>query len=101
MSADPLAGVTYMIRHNPNCPSPYEVRTAGRAGLVEPHNPKNLVTHGLTLEQAVEHMVAALAMERAEKKRAREIQDVFHRYRRGDIANADDATVEVLRLTKG
>lgn len=61
MTADPLAGVTYMIRYNPNCPSPYEVRTGGRAGLVEAHNPKNLVTHGLTLEQAVSNMVLALA----------------------------------------
>ena len=25
---------TYMVRHNPNCPKPFEVRLAGRAAVV-------------------------------------------------------------------
>lgn len=26
---DELAGLTYMVRHNPNCPKPFEVRLTG------------------------------------------------------------------------
>lgn len=59
-TADPLADFTYMVQHNPNCPMPYEVRTSGSAGKVEAHNPKNVVTYGLTLESAVANMVQYL-----------------------------------------
>lgn len=54
-----LSPSTYEIRHNPNCPSRYEVRTTGRDGIID-HKPPgrtlNDVGYGTTLADAVAEM---------------------------------------------
>ena len=48
-----LANLTYMVRHNPNCPKPFEVRLSGRPVDTDD------IGYGMTLEEAAR---AALAM---------------------------------------
>lgn len=57
-----LEGITYMIRHNPNCPKAFEVRTCGDAATVDVREPLNLITHGDTMEEAMSLMVDRLAV---------------------------------------
>lgn len=50
-----LSGETYEIRHNPNCPSPFELRTPGASGSID-HRPTtdtlNDVGYGHSLSEA-------------------------------------------------
>lgn len=51
-----LSLVTHEIRHNPNCPRSYEVRTTGRDGVIDHKRPGqtlNDVGYGTTLAEAV------------------------------------------------
>jgi hypothetical protein len=60
LRADPLKGITYMVRYSPNCPMQYEVRTCGSSAVVDPLDARNTVTHGHSLEQARTNMVKEL-----------------------------------------
>ena len=50
-----LAGRTYEIRHNPNCPAPFELRAVGLGGLLD-HDPAettlNDVGYGRSISEA-------------------------------------------------
>lgn len=58
-----LSQYTYEFRHNPNCPSPFEIRTGGGEALID-HLPvgltRNLVSYGKTLDEAAERAIAAI-----------------------------------------
>ena len=46
--------LTWALRHNPNCPSPYEVRMPGRkAGRIN-YDQGDIVGYGKTLAKALE-----------------------------------------------
>lgn len=47
-----LSSTTYMVRHNPNCPKPFEVRLCGEAGRVDPLEPRNAVGFGMSADEA-------------------------------------------------
>ncbi len=53
-----LSRRTHAVRHNPNCPSPYEVRIAGTAGAVDSRLP-GAVGYGASLAEAVAELRAA------------------------------------------
>ncbi len=71
-----LREYTYMVRHNPNCPSPFEVRTGGDAFMVAADERRNFVSYGKTLEDAM-----AAASERIDDheqlKRVKRAQEPF------------------------
>ena len=79
-----LKNQTYMVRHNPNCPSPFEVRLSGLGLLIEwqrmnsPHMPplKNGddVGYGQTAEEAAAAALRARACRLDEPKRAADLQ---------------------------
>jgi hypothetical protein len=50
--------LTWSLRHNPNCPSPYEVRMCGRkAGRIN-YDQGDLIGYGKTLAEALENVLA-------------------------------------------
>jgi hypothetical protein len=59
---------TYMVRHNPNCPSPFEVRTCGGAFMIAPNEPRNFISYGRTLDEAMAK--ARAKIEDAERRKA-------------------------------
>lgn len=65
-------------QHNPNCPSPFEVRTCGSAFMVDPKEPRNFVSYGKTLEEAMESAVIKIENEERRKYVRRE-QEPFAR----------------------
>lgn len=71
-----MSQFTYMVRHNPNCPSPFEVRTSGGAFMVDAHERRNLVSYGKTLEEAMSR--ASDLIEATERRKvARRIEEKF------------------------
>lgn len=70
-----LSKYTYMVRHNPNCPSPFEVRTGGGAFMVDAREPRNLVSYGKTLDEAM----ARAAEKIADVERRKQVQRVEER----------------------
>lgn len=62
-----MSKITYMVRHNPNCPSPYEVRTCGGAFMVDAREARNFVSHGVTLDEAM--LRAAGKIEDAQRRK--------------------------------
>lgn len=60
-----LINLTYMVRHNPNCPMPYEVRLTGMGLLTEHWHRQNKhkddVGYGLTLYDAASAALHARA----------------------------------------
>lgn len=59
-----LRDMTYMVRHNPNCPKPFEVRLTG-AGLTQilpfVRAPRDDVGYGDTADEAAAWALAARA----------------------------------------
>lgn len=53
-----LSGVTYELRHNPNCPSPFLIVTCGDGGAIG--RPGNLHSYGKTLDEAVSAALTAI-----------------------------------------
>lgn len=70
-----LAGLTYMVRHNPNCPSPYEIRLPGGALVVQgPEGSfaaRNVVGYGKTFDDAAADALRAWTDWEGEKQRKR------------------------------
>lgn len=66
MSIEALSKYTYEVRHNPNCPSPFQVVTCGDAGMIfgprdmAHHRKLNIITYGKTLNEAVKAMLAEI-----------------------------------------
>lgn len=71
-----LANLTYMVRHNPNCPKRFEVRLSGMALLISMGcGPKMIdddVGYGDTFEEAAANALAVKS-ERAWRPKFREI----------------------------
>jgi hypothetical protein len=76
---DELAGLTYMVRHNPNCPKPFEVRLTG-AGLLREFQNSAIgafpmqslpddVGYGMTLFEAAKVALDAQAWRRGQPNR--------------------------------
>lgn len=64
-----LDDVTYMVRHCPNCPKRFELRTCGDAPCVAMGDVRNLVSYGDTLHDAMVSMVGKMAVHYANKRR--------------------------------
>ena len=59
---DRLSKRTYVVRHSPNCPMPFEVRLCGRRGYIDmEHRSKtgDYVGYGKTLKEAVSQVIQA------------------------------------------
>lgn len=69
-----MSQYTYMVRHNPNCPSRFEVRTSGGAFMVDPKEPRNFVSHGRTLDEAMANAATKIA-DHETRKKLRRIED--------------------------
>jgi hypothetical protein len=61
---DALRDETYMVRHNPNCPMPFEVRTCGTAGFVTDTEPRNFVGYGKTADEAAAKVIEKINLKR-------------------------------------
>lgn len=69
MSLQKLSLMTYEVRHNPNCPSPFEVRVCGGSAMID-HLPtramfgmpatKNIVGYGKTADEAAKSVLKQL-----------------------------------------
>jgi len=57
-----LCGMTFVLQHNPNCPSPFLVRLVGEGrgmiDLLSPERTKDRLYYGKTLEEAVNRAVS-------------------------------------------
>ena len=60
-------GMTYMVRHNPNCPAPFEARmTRTVIDMLPPADSRDAIGYGASFEDAVLEAMGALATQRGQ-----------------------------------
>lgn len=75
-----LDKLTYEVRHNPNCPSPFLIVTCGSGGRIG--NDGNLFAYGRTLNQAVDAALLALDAHENHRHRLARLRLVLEEERR-------------------
>lgn len=75
-----LNKLTYEVRHNPNCPSPFLIVTCGSGGRIGADG--NLFAYGRTLDQAVQAALYALDAHENHKTRLARLRWVTEEERR-------------------